>query len=30
MMQETVTLGHVLAMVIGWQIGRIIIWKVMK
>jgi hypothetical protein len=30
MMQETVTLGHVLAMFIGWQIGRVIMWKVMK
>lgn len=30
MMNETVTLGHVLAMVIGWQVGRIIVWRFVK
>jgi hypothetical protein len=30
MMQETVTLGHVLAMFIGWQVGRLIMYRIMK
>lgn len=30
MMQETITLGHVLAMFIGWQVGRLIMYRIMK
>jgi len=30
MMQETVTLGHVLAMFIGWFVGRLIMYRIMK
>ena len=30
MMNETVTLGHVLAMFIGWYVGRLIIWRFVK
>jgi len=30
MMQETVTLGNVLAMFIGWHVGRLIMYWIMK
>jgi hypothetical protein len=30
MLNETVTLGHVLAMFIGWFVGRAIVYRIIK